>query len=313
MTLSASDAAKVAARVGVSAPPSAAAAQSVSAAVADAASSAAASAASAPAVAPSARLRTYALCFVFAGAAGVVAQLLYLLWHNVNAEYAVELAFATMGVIGAALYAAGIFQKMEDAAGFGAVLPLSGYTAGISGFCEQGLRDKGTVAAGILGGCKLTLVVIGGGAVFTTIYGLICGFAGLEAPAPTFRLEGAVQIACAFALTGALCTVAQVFLDVTRMDKIKYLILWGVFGGLLSSGGFIALMGALGGTCGPSVLAFTAGDSFFRAAVQMSQGSFHLICVLLVLFTVLTAIGIAGGFAHRTLAARKEAAQAPAR
>lgn len=261
----------------------------------------------APALPPLAtRLRTYALCFVFAGAAGLAAQLLYLLWQPVNAEYAVELAFVTMGVIGALLYVAGIFQKMEDAAGFGAVLPLSGYTAGICGFCEAGIEERGTVGGGILGGCKLTLVVIGGGAVFTTIYGLICGFAGLEAPAPAFGLDAAAQLPLAFVLAGALCTVAQVFLDVTRMDKIKYLILWGVFGGLLSSGGFIALMGALGGTCGPSVLAFTAGDSFFRAAVLMTQGSFHLICVLLALFSVLTAIGVAGGFARHALTHRRK-------
>jgi hypothetical protein len=247
------------------------------------------------------KLNTYVICFIAAGIAGVLSQLLYLFYSQFTSGWAVECALLTMGLIGGLLYISGLFQKLEVKADLGAVLPLSGYTAGISGFCEAALNKTGSVPKGVWGGCMLTISVIGGGAVFTFIYGLICGGAGLMAPKPVFTIDPPLQFLLAFLLTGALCTIAQVFLDVTKMDKIQYLVLWGIFGGLFSASGFMPLMGALGGTCGPSVLAFNAGDSFYRAAVSLIGGNVMQLITVIGIFVVFTFIGVVCGLVHHAI------------
>ncbi len=72
--------------------------------------------------------------FILGGLAGVAAQCFLLLYGycGMNALIAVVLTLISLGLLGMLAYVAGIYPKMEEVGGLGAMLPFSGLPPAIA-------------------------------------------------------------------------------------------------------------------------------------------------------------------------------------
>ncbi|MGV8083491.1 MAG: SpoVA/SpoVAEb family sporulation membrane protein [Coriobacteriia bacterium] len=124
-------------------------------------------------------LRQLLATFIAGGVLALIGQALFHLYLRLLGEgspFVSLAALASMGAIGAGLFALGQYQKLETLAGFGAFLPFSGFAAAISGaFAAR--RTAGASAGEALGASgKLVAYVVGLGSLFSIVVGIVASF-----------------------------------------------------------------------------------------------------------------------------------------
>lgn len=83
-----------------------------------------------------------------------------------------------MGVFALITFPLGIYQKITEFGGFGAMLPFSGLAAAIADAYDTTQRATGSAASGIWQGLKVFLTVIGIGTVFAAVIAVIVFLVG---------------------------------------------------------------------------------------------------------------------------------------
>ncbi len=106
----------------------------------------------------------YLWAFVIGGLIGVVAQAIFmlLLAFDIAYAYAVTLMLAAVATIGVILTVCEQYQRLEALSGFGAMTPLSGFSAAIASF----------TAAALDGGAKPRQAAWDGLRAGVTIFGI---------------------------------------------------------------------------------------------------------------------------------------------
>lgn len=85
-------------------------------------------------------------------------------------------ALILMGVFVLCTFPFGIYQKITEYGGFGAMLPFSGLAAAIADAFDTEKRESDSVLKGIGAGVKVFLTVIGIGTILAVIIALIVFF-----------------------------------------------------------------------------------------------------------------------------------------
>ena len=81
-------------------------------------------------------LKKIASTFIVGGMIGVIGQVLFTFYISVlgpDSPLMGAFLLVSMGLIGGILFVFGIYQKLEETSGFGAMLPFSGFATAISG------------------------------------------------------------------------------------------------------------------------------------------------------------------------------------
>lgn len=110
--------------------------------------------------------------FIAGGALAIVGQLCSMAAVAILGADSFFLAAATliaMGAIGAALFVAGAYQKIEKAGGFGAIMPLSGLAAAIAGTVAGAKNEGASTKSACWAGAKLGIWVLGTGSLAAAI------------------------------------------------------------------------------------------------------------------------------------------------
>lgn len=96
-------------------------------------------------------------------------------WAGVPGEWTATAVLFTFGCLGAAGYAAGWYDRLEEKCGMGAILPLSGFTAAVArAVCTA--REEGLPAAACLArGLKGPLCTLGSAYAVGAVLALLCG------------------------------------------------------------------------------------------------------------------------------------------
>ncbi|MFA6808447.1 MAG: SpoVA/SpoVAEb family sporulation membrane protein [Eubacteriales bacterium] len=115
--------------------------------------------------------------FVVGGLFSILGQGLMVLFISLlggNSPFIGPLTLLSLGLIGAVLFIAGIYQKIEKIGAFGAILPFSGFAAAVAGVfagtkVETGSWGSATKAAVV----SLVLYVVGIGTIISIITGVV--------------------------------------------------------------------------------------------------------------------------------------------
>lgn len=109
----------------------------------------------------------------------------------------------------------------------------------------------------------------------------------------------AASFACAFAVCGTICVLAQLLMMLPKVTPPVLLNLLLVLGGLLTPCGLMAWLGEAAGG-GFLVAICAAGNAFATAGALAASGSPEMLVAILALFAVTTLCGmLAGEFRHR--------------
>ncbi|GHV95854.1 hypothetical protein AGMMS50293_21740 [Spirochaetia bacterium] len=83
------------------------------------------------------------------------------------------MSLVSLGVVGVILVIAGVFPKLEKAAGFGAGLSFGGFAAAVAGTFVATKMQTNSAAKALKAALMLVLYVIGTGVVLAFITGLV--------------------------------------------------------------------------------------------------------------------------------------------
>ena len=119
------------------------------------------------------------LVFFVGGCFGLFSQVLVALWRVVlgpDSTWLMPAMLVTLGLVGTVLYVAGIYQKLEEKAAMGAIMPFSGLVSAVAGAFLEGNERKG-MGAGVLEGFKFFLYVLGIGACVSAVVAVVVALA----------------------------------------------------------------------------------------------------------------------------------------
>lgn len=122
-----------------------------------------------------------AAAFVVGGILAVVGQLFLTLYTAIlgaDSMFLAALTLVSVGLVGAVLFVAGIYQKIEKFGGFGAIMPFSGLAAAVGGTIAGAKQGGATTGQAIKEGVMLVVYVVGIGTVISVIIGVIAFFVG---------------------------------------------------------------------------------------------------------------------------------------
>ena len=128
-----------------------------------------------------ATLKKLACTFIVGGVLGVIGQALFTFYIGVlglDSPLLGAFLLVSMGLIGGILFIFGFYQKLEETAGFGAILPFSGFATGISGAIVGARMSGASLGQSIKAGLMVVVVIIGTGTVLSIIVGLITSWVG---------------------------------------------------------------------------------------------------------------------------------------
>ena len=93
------------------------------------------------------KLKGYVYTFIIGGAIGAVGQVILKLYFSIGLKPldAIQLMVLTMAVLGAVLTVLGVYGKLTELGGMGAMMPMCGLSAGIAGVIA-GQRANGVPA-----------------------------------------------------------------------------------------------------------------------------------------------------------------------
>lgn len=126
--------------------------------------------------------RLFASFFV-GGCFGVASQLLVVLWRAVlgpDSPFVMAAMLFTLGLIGGALFVAGIYQRLERATAMGATMPFSGLVSAVASSYIKGYREGGA-KRGVAEGFKFFLYVLGMGACVSAAVAAVVFFGSIGA------------------------------------------------------------------------------------------------------------------------------------
>ena len=94
------------------------------------------------------KLKGYVWTFIVGGAIGAVGQVILKIYFSLGLSPidAIQLMVLTMAIIGAVLTVAGVYGKLTELGGMGAMMPMCGLSAGIAGVIA-GQRANGVPPA----------------------------------------------------------------------------------------------------------------------------------------------------------------------
>ncbi|MDR3307782.1 MAG: SpoVA/SpoVAEb family sporulation membrane protein [Coriobacteriales bacterium] len=260
--------------------------------------------------------------FVVGGALAFIGQLIYALWCAVIVSgesgflstLAAPLTLASMGVVGGVLYLPGIYDKLEEWGGFGAMLPFSGFCVAVSHTVEGAKVDSGSFGKAVKAGAVLVAQIIGVGSLGAVILAAIAVFANTylfvgvtppqDAVSATAVFSPGVplsvgQLFGSFLIGGTICTLFQAFAAFTGLSAPKVLILGMLVGGLLTPAGMMSSMEQLG-CIGAQFTAVGAGSAVMGTAMLLFSGIFAPFVTVLCVFVALTILGCVWGLIRAT-------------
>jgi hypothetical protein len=255
--------------------------------------------------------------FIVGACLALIAQLILTFWTAVIAPsgdpFAISLieplGLVSMGVVGGVLFLPRFYDKLEEFAGFGALLPFSGFCVAIAHAVEGTKLETGSAGKAIKAGFTVLVTVIGVGAVGCFVIGACAFFANAtfapvataaaslaEAQASVTPLSpSSPQMLLGAALIGALlCTIVQAFAMYTKVDVPKILILCMMVGGLLTPAGMMTSFAVLGGL-GVNMLAIGAGSAVTATTMALFAGVYVPLITVLCVFVALTVLGCIWG------------------
>jgi hypothetical protein len=255
--------------------------------------------------------------FVVAAFLALVAQLILVGWTTLimpgGDAFAISmiepLSLVSMGVVGGLLYLPRIYDKLEQQAGLGAVLPFSGFCVAIAHTVEDTKQQTGSTGKAVQAGFKTLLLVIGTGSAGCFIIGACAVFANATLPPISGASASLAQAQAsmvplsvsspemfvgAVLLGATLCTVFQVFMLYTNLPVPKVLILALMVGGLLTPAGMMTSFAMLGGL-GVNMLAVGAGSAVTATTMALFAGNAVPLITVMCVFIALTILGCIWG------------------
>jgi hypothetical protein len=120
----------------------------------------------------------YVWSFIFGGLLCMAAQFVFQLLLNAGIEFslAITLMLAIMALISGILTLLGQYQKAELLAGFGAMLPFTGFSAAIIEFTAAALDEGKSFGRACFQGLKSGLIIFGIGLPFAFLAALCQSF-----------------------------------------------------------------------------------------------------------------------------------------
>jgi hypothetical protein len=120
-------------------------------------------------------IKSMMFCFIGGGVTAVIGQGFLTLYGALLGPGLITIALSliSLGVLGAILTIAGIFPKLEKAAGFGAGLSFGGFCAAVAGTYAATMAQTNSAGKALKAALMLVLLVIGTGIALAFIVGLI--------------------------------------------------------------------------------------------------------------------------------------------
>ncbi len=124
-------------------------------------------------------VKRLALSFFVGGCFGAACQGVAALCSSLlgpDSPWVMASMLVVLGIVGAVLYAMGVYQRLERCACMGVVMPLSGLVSAVAGAYLEG-RGNGGNRRGIAAGVKFFLYVLGVGACLSAAVGFLVALA----------------------------------------------------------------------------------------------------------------------------------------
>lgn len=117
----------------------------------------------------------YLWSFIVGGILSVLAQVvfMFLLATGISFAYSITFMLAIMATVGFILTITERYQKLEGLSGFGAMLPLSGFSAAMAEFSAAALKDGKSFKEVVAEGLNCAFVIFGIGMPFALVAALI--------------------------------------------------------------------------------------------------------------------------------------------
>ncbi|MDR2492430.1 MAG: SpoVA/SpoVAEb family sporulation membrane protein, partial [Coriobacteriales bacterium] len=211
------------------------------------------------------------------GLVGVVGEALVMLYSHTplyEAGFATIAVGTTLGLIGAVLFACGVYTKIESLGAIGAILPFCGLAAAVAGATAAASKESGSKLKGAVASLVGLLVkVVAVGIALCCVIGAVMFFTGLGAAYTAPYAPGGVLVESvgppygtaagppngvpvgvdllalgwALLIGAGLCFLAQALLMVTKLPLPVFLVGLLTLGGLLTPTGVMKHLVSLGG------------------------------------------------------------------
>ena len=242
--------------------------------------------------------KTVIYSFFLGGCFALIAQALYSIWSAVLPGTPLEFfiggaTLVSMGVIGCVLGGLAVYQRLEEWATFGALLPFSGFAMAV-GMKMLGpwTREGASLGASVWKGLWLVIWFNAVGAASCILFGFACASLGVE-PAAVAKNTSALVFPGAFLMGGILCAFFQLcFLAVKALTPKAapvWILLFAWMCGAAAAP--LGLSGALASVFGQgfSVMIPVGGYNMYNVGVsfalgEVGEGLVHLGSFLLAVF-----------------------------
>lgn len=236
-------------------------------------------------------------------------------------------ALLVFGIFGGILFLVGIYPKLEEKAGIGAIMPLSGLMASVAGmFCgmaeETGSKSK--AARGVL--IELMGKVILLSIVIASIVSAVYYFSGLLGPLGAPYAPGGIEadligppngtadgpptgvpvsvdplgFVWAFVIGGAIGAFFQLLFMLSKLPVPRFLVLSFSLGALLVPTGIMKALVQLSGA-GTMVHIFDCGEAVVSTFSALLGGNIIPFLSIIALFAIVYLVGICFGLAKLSL------------
>ncbi len=120
-------------------------------------------------------LKKVGFAFLLGGVIGVLCSLFLMLFTALGLEGQLKIAatLICIGIIGCLLYMADIYQKLEKAAGAGALLPLSGLAVAVAHVSEHARAKGASFGKSVWAGFKFIGVDAGVAIILCVVIGIV--------------------------------------------------------------------------------------------------------------------------------------------
>lgn len=202
-----------------------------------------------------------------------------------------------MGVFALITFPLGIYQKITEFGGFGAMLPFSGLAAAIADGYDTTKHETGSVGKAIKAGIMVFLTVIGTGLIVAVIVSIITFFVGginLAAGLVLPEFGTALSFVFAFLVCGILSAIFHAIMMIFKLKPPVVLIIGFSIGALLVPFGLLDPLVGLGGA-GMSITVMAAGGASCGGLIGLLAGDAVPLVTVLSVFIGLAVIGLIAG------------------
>lgn len=215
--------------------------------------------------------------------------------------FSVSLSLLVLGIAGALLSAAGAYERLNAAGGFGAAIMFSGLADAVRVACTSAKANTGSTGAGAFAGTKAFLLALG---ATVSALGFVVGIGlhALQVPGALATLTAPAYLPVPSSFVGAFVGAAvisvagQALMEFVSLSVLQTILVTAATGFALVATGLSVPLDALcaGGiaatTMGAAWAAVGAGVSFAAGTLPMPYAA--TVCVMLVTTAFSIACGI---------------------